>query len=68
MTRNEVINADIYFKEENHNIVNQISLVKSNIVLDKVYSDFEALCEGLVKMPKGVETHEYSDYKMEKIK
>ena len=66
MTRQESVDTDIYFKVKNHHIENQISLVKLNIMLDKIYADFEDLCEGLVLMPKGVETHEYSDYKNNK--
>ena len=66
MTRREATDTDIFFKVENHHIENQISLVKLNILLDKIYSDFEELCEGLVLMPKGIETNEYSDYKNNK--
>ena len=68
MTRKEARDTDIFFKTENNNIANQISLAKLNVMLDKIYSDFEELCEGLVLMPKGVETHEYSDYKSKKEK
>ena len=68
MTRQEANNIDIFFKNKEHIPGNQISLVKLNIMLDKIYTDFEQLCEGLVLMPKGVETHEYSDYKSKKEK
>jgi len=57
-------------KELNKDEWQDIDLIDINELIDKIYDDFEkqikeleAICEELVNLPKGVESHSWSDYK-----